>query len=80
MKTSLYRVDCIKERFLVFLHISVVGHRDALHHSQDSNQISINTPRLSPYQFGNIGVFFLGHNTAAGGKRIGYLHKAELPA
>ena len=68
-------VNRIEGKFLVFLHVLVVGKRKSLHGCQDGNQCAVNTSGLTANQLGNVRVFLLRHNTASG--RVGVIQLYE---
>ena len=79
MQAHFYRVYCIKDGFLVLLHIFVVGECNALHHRQQGGQIAENAAAFATYQLGDVRVFLLGHNAGTGGKGVVQFHKLKLP-
>jgi len=64
-------VHRIKQRFLVFLVVLVVGQGLALHEGDEPHQVTHHTPRLAARELGHIGVFLLRHDRAAGGETVG---------
>ena len=69
-QTSLYSVNGIKGKFLVFLHIFVVSKRNSLHCCQHWNQSTVYTTGFSADKFGDVRILFLWHDTWTGGIRI----------
>ena len=61
-------IHCIKDGFLVLLHILVVGQRQTLHHHQQGVQVAVDAAGLAADQLGDIGVLLLRHDGGAGGK------------
>ena len=77
-KTAFYRINSIKGKLLILLHIFIISQRNSLHSCQHGHQGSIDTAALSADQLGNIGVLLLGHNAASGAVGIVDLHKPVL--
>ena len=68
-------VDGVKGRFLVFLHVLVVGKGDALHGGQEAHQGPVDPAGLAADQLADVGILLLGHD--AGARRIGVIHLHE---
>ena len=58
---ELYVIDCIEYRFLVLLHILVVGEGKTFHHSEKRHIVAENTSSFTAYEFRDIWVLFLRH-------------------
>ena len=67
----------VKERLLVFLEVTVVGQGEALQDGEHGGQIAVHPAHLAAHDFGDVGVFLLGHDGGARGIGVGQLHEAE---
>ena len=76
--TGRSRVNGIKSRLFVLLHVLIVGQRQPLHGSQKRHEIAVYTSGLAADKLTDIGILFLRHNAAAGRKGIIHLHKTVL--
>ncbi len=77
-QTVLNGIYRIEEGFLVLLQVLVVGQGQTLHGGEKGDQVSVNPSCLTPDEFRHIGVLFLGHDAAAGGKGIVQLDKGKF--
>ena len=73
-------LNCVKHRFLILLHILVIGKGKTLQSGEQCNQIAVDTAGLASAQLCHIGVFLLRHNGRAGGVGIAELNELEFPA
>ncbi|RMM68329.1 hypothetical protein ALQ75_05465 [Pseudomonas savastanoi pv. glycinea] len=71
-------VGSVKQRFLVFLIVLVVGQRLAFHQGQQAHQGTEHTAALATYQFRHIRVFLLRHDRAASTEAIRQINELEL--
>ena len=67
----------VKQPFLVFLVVLVIGKRLTFHQRQKRKKIAVHTPAFAANQLGHIGIFLLRHDGRAGAKTVGQIHKAE---
>ena len=63
--TAFYCVDRVKGQFLVFLHVFVVGERNAFHGCKDGSQCTIDTACFSSYKLCDIRILLLRHDAAS---------------
>ncbi len=70
-------VHGVKQRFLVFLVVLVVGERLTLHERQKPHQMAIDAPGLAADEFRHIRIFLLRHHRRAGAKPVGQPDEAE---
>ena len=74
--TAFYCINSIKCQLLVFLHVFVVCKRNSLHGCEHGSQCTVDTACFASYQFCNIRILFLRHDTASCAVGIINLHKA----
>ena len=73
-------VHCVEYRFLILLHVLVVGERQTLHHGKECHIVADNAGCLAADKLGNVRIFLLGHNAGAGGEAVGKFDELEFPA
>lgn len=71
-------VDGVEERFLVFLHVPVVGHGETFEECEDREEIAVETTGFAAGEFGDVRVFLLRHETGAGGVGVAEGDEAEF--
>ena len=69
-------IDGIEDAFFIFLHVLVVGHGDALHHSQDTHEMAVEPACLAADEFADVGILLLGHDGRA--RAVGIVEFDEL--
>ena len=74
-----HRIDDIKERLFVLLHIFIICEAQPFLHRQQRHQIPIDTSALTADELTDIRVLLLWHDAGAGGKRIVQLTEAKFP-
>ena len=77
-QTTFDGINGIKRQFFVFLHVFIISKRNAFHSSQNRHQCTVHAACFSTYQFSNIRILFLRHDTAAGAVCIIDFHKLIL--
>ena len=77
-KRNMRRIQCVEKAFFIFLHIFVVGQRQALHQRQKCGQVTEDPPSLAAHQLGDIRVLLLRHDGAARGHVVTHRRPAEL--
>ncbi len=65
IKRESQRIDCIKDAFLVLLHILIVRQRQALHRRQKRHEMADRPSRLTANELADIRILFLRHDRAA---------------
>ena len=56
------RVDLIKDRFLIFLQVSIISQRDSFEDAQQRREVTDHAPGLASSQFGHVGILLLRHD------------------
>ena len=79
-QAGFHRVHCVKDAFLVFLHILVVSQGQTLQGGQQAHQVAVDPAGLAPDQLRHVRVLLLGHDGGAGGIAVGQGDKLEFPA
>ena len=78
-QAELYGVHRVEYRFLVLLHILVVGEGDALHHREQGHKVAVDAAGLSADELGDVGVLLLRHYRRARCVGVVELDEFELP-
>ena len=80
LQAHFYGIAGIKNALFVLLHILVVGKRKTFQDRKQPDQITVDTPCLSPDQLCHVRIALLGHNRGSGGICVRDGNKLEFPA
>ena len=75
---GLHRIHTVEDRLLVFLHVAIIGHRQAFERGQKRHQIPEHAARFSARELGDVRVFFLRHERASGRVRVADVDELKL--
>ena len=70
----------VEQRLLVFLHVAIVGHGQALHGDEQRSEIAKHAPALAANQLQRIGILLLRHQAGPAGDAVAQFQPAELLA
>src|SRR5699024_3574728 len=76
--TAFYRINSVKGKFLVFLHVFIICQRYTLHGSEHGHESTVDSSGLSSYQLCYIRIFLLRHDTASCTVAVVDLHELVL--
>src|SRR5207302_2579470 len=71
-------IDRIEERFLVLLQVAIVAAGQAFQYGEQTDKISDEAPAFTARQLSHVRIFFLRHQTGAGGESIADLDETEF--
>lgn len=71
------RIHRIEERFLVLLHVAIVGERQTLHRREQSQKVAVHPSGFPAHQLGHVWILLLRHDTAARCERLS--DRGEMP-
>ena len=77
-KTFQHSVHGVKNRFFVFLQVSIVGQGQSFERGHDRKEVSVHAPGFPPNQFRHVRVFFLRHHAAARTEAVRQVHKGKF--
>lgn len=71
-------IQSIKDAFLIFLHVLVIGQRQALHDGQKTDEVSIDTAGFAANELTHVRILLLRHDRAARGVSVIKLDELEF--
>ncbi len=77
-EATLEGIDTVKQGFLVFLIVLVVGERLAFHQCQERHEVTSNPSCLATDELWNVGILFLRHDAGTGAEAVWQVHELKL--
>ena len=71
-------IQGIKDAFLIFLHVLVIGQRQTLHDGQKTDEVSIDTAGFAANELTHVRILLLRHDRAARGVSVIKLNELEF--